>query len=60
MWFYGWFLVGISPNKEYSGYAADFAHQGCDVRLFLSDGGPLKHRFWFQPKSLKRVYTEGS
>lgn len=58
-WFYGWFLVGFRPQKLFGGYAAEFAHQGCDLRLYeVSRNMPLIPSFWFKPDGMYDVTDE--
>lgn len=51
-WLWGWFLVGVSDEKQTSGYLVDFAKLGIKVML-LEMESPLPQNFYFLPKKAK-------
>ena len=54
---YGWFLVGISPDKKFGGYAADFMASSDNFQMMLLEmEPPLVINFWlFRPYRSKIV-----
>lgn len=49
---YGWFLVGISEDKKFGGYASEFMASSRNFQMMLLEMEPplVANFWWFRPR----------